>query len=305
MCYRIITYVLLCGYTPFRADDEKEVIRQTTEAMVNFHDRYWKNVSDEGTPGINRGLWEHSCLIFVPYTTAKNFIRALLHPNPARRLTAEQALSHTWLTSFAAPTEHDLCGLRENFDPRARWRNAIGAARAMSRFAKSNGANNHKKDELVLSSDDEDDDRSRSASPSEATDTKRQQQYLTPPSPDDRAVRGGLAGLVAKGTPKRTTSPSSSSPMSFSDALNKAKAAAETEKAREGDAPPRAQTTPASQPPRKAEEDEDEEEEEEEEVELRIPGSFDFGNRGGAAAGETPFDAVAMLGNLWQRMQLR
>ena len=299
--YRIITYVLLCGYTPFRADDQKEVIRQTTEAMVNFHDRYWKNVSDEGTPEIDRGLWESSYLIFVPYTTAKNFIRALLHPNPARRLTAEEALSHTWLTSFAAPTDHDLSGLRENFDPRARWRNAIGAARAMSRFAKNNGANNHKKDELALSSDDEGDNRSGSASPSDP-DAKRQRQHLTPPSPDDRALRGGLAGLVAKGTPKRTPPP-----MSFSDALNKAKAAAaaETEKAREGnDAPPRGQTTPASQP-RKTEADE-EEEEEEEEVELRIPGSFDFGDRGrGVAAGETPFDAVDMLGNLWRRMQLR
>ena len=145
--------VLLCGYTPFRADGMKEVIRQTTEARVDFHDRYWKNVSDEGTPGIIRVLTFY--LTFAPYITAKSFIRALLHPNPARRLTAEQALSHTWLTSFEAPTEHDLCGLRENFDPRARWRNAIGAARAMSRFVRGNGANNNntKDQQLALSLD--------------------------------------------------------------------------------------------------------------------------------------------------------
>jgi len=43
--------MLLCGYMPFRADDMKEVIWQTTEARVDFHDRYWKNVSDEGMPG--------------------------------------------------------------------------------------------------------------------------------------------------------------------------------------------------------------------------------------------------------------
>jgi len=60
-------------------------------------------------------------------------------------------------------------------------------------------------------------------------------------------LRVGLAELVAKGTPKMTTSPSSSSPMSFSGASNKAKAATETEKAREVDAL-RAQTTAASQP---------------------------------------------------------
>jgi len=223
-------------------------------------------------------------------------------------------LSHTWLTSFAALTEHDLCGLHENFDPRARWRNAIGAARAMSRFAKGNGANNNnKKDQLVLSSDDEDDIKSRSGSPSSRAtpepDSKRQQQYLSPPSPDDRALRGGLVGLAAKGTPKTTSSPSSSSPMSFSDALNKAKAkaAAETEEAREGDAP-RAQTTTAASQPRNMEEEEEDEEEEE----LRIPGSFDFGDQGGGAGRETPgagtvdpFDAVSMLANLWRRMQVR
>jgi len=313
-CCRIITYVLLCGYTPFRADDMKEAIRQTTEARVDFHDRYWKNVSDEGMPGNSRGLWECAYLTCAPSITAKNFIRALLHPNPTRRLTAEQALSHTWLTSFPVPTEHDLCGLRENFDPRACWRNAIRAAWAMSHFAKGNGANNNnKKDQLVLSSDDEDDIASRSRLPSSRAtlepDSKRQQQYLSPPSPDDRALRGGLVGLAAKGTPKTTSSASSSSPMSFSDALNKAKAkaAAETEEAREGDAPRAQTTTAASQPHNMEEEDEDEEEEE-----LHIPGSFDFGDQGGGAGRETPgagtvdpFDAIGMLVNLWRQMQVR
>ena len=255
--------------------------------------------------------WDY--LTFAPYIiTAKNFIRALLHPDPARRLTAEQALSHTWLTSLAAPTEHDLCGLRENFDPRARWRNAIGAARVLSRLAKSNGANNNKKDHLALSSDEEGDSRSRSGSPSSGAtpepDSKRQQQHVSPPSPDDRTLRGGLAGLVAKGVPKTTSSPSSSSPMSFSDVLSKAKAAADAQKAQEGEDAPRAQTTTTAYQPRKTEEDE----EDVEDVELRIPGSFDFGGYGGGAARETPgagivdpFDAVAALGNLWRRMQLR
>ena len=86
---------------------------------------------------------------FRAYITAKNVIRAAPHPDPARRLTAEKALSHTWLTSIA-----------ENFDQRARWRNAIKAARALC-FAKSSGVNNNKKYQLALSSDDEYDDGSR------------------------------------------------------------------------------------------------------------------------------------------------
>jgi hypothetical protein len=39
--------------------------------------------------------------------------------------------------SFAAPTGHDLCGLHENFDPRARKRNAIGGGQTLLSFAKA------------------------------------------------------------------------------------------------------------------------------------------------------------------------
>jgi hypothetical protein len=99
--------------------------------------------------------------------------------------------------------------------------------------------------------------------------------------------------------------------MSFSDALNKAKAPAKTEQAWEGDAASRAQATTITSRPRNTQEDE--EGEEKEEVELRIPGSFDFGFADpDGAARETPgagtvnpFDAVSVLGNLWRRMQVR
>ena len=39
-----------------------------------------------------------------------------------------------WLTSHTPSNEHDLTGLREHFDPRARWRAAIAGARALHRF---------------------------------------------------------------------------------------------------------------------------------------------------------------------------
>ena len=45
---RIITYVLLCGYSPFRSDDVKQLIKETTEAKIEFHERYWKNISQTG-----------------------------------------------------------------------------------------------------------------------------------------------------------------------------------------------------------------------------------------------------------------
>ncbi|THU79251.1 Pkinase-domain-containing protein [Dendrothele bispora CBS 962.96] len=109
----IITYVLLCGYSPFRSEDVKTLIKETTEAKIEFHERYWKNVGSE----------------------AKDFIKSLLNPDPAKRPTAAQALNHTWLTTHTPSTEHDLStGLREHFDPRARWRSAITGARALHRL---------------------------------------------------------------------------------------------------------------------------------------------------------------------------
>ena len=89
----------------------------------------------------------------------KGFIRTLLIPDLSRRRTAEQVVAHSWLTSFAAPTEPDLSGAGEAFDSpsRVRWRDGISSARVLSRFGNDKGANDHK-DKSVVSSDDEEDD---------------------------------------------------------------------------------------------------------------------------------------------------
>jgi calcium/calmodulin-dependent protein kinase I len=42
---RRVTYVLLCGYSPCRSDDMKELVRQTTKDKIDW---YWNNVSGEG-----------------------------------------------------------------------------------------------------------------------------------------------------------------------------------------------------------------------------------------------------------------
>ncbi|KAG1898682.1 kinase-like domain-containing protein [Suillus fuscotomentosus] len=111
----VIAYVLLCGYSPFRGDDTNEMIRETTEAKIEFHERYWSKVSDE----------------------AKTFIKLLLNPHPSQRPTAQQALNNHWLTTHKASTEHDvISGLRENFDARKRWRTAIMSARIINRFSR-------------------------------------------------------------------------------------------------------------------------------------------------------------------------
>ncbi|KAJ6629385.1 kinase-like domain-containing protein [Mycena sp. CBHHK59/15] len=112
-CTGIITYVLLCGYSPFRAEDARTLMKETMEGKIEFHTKYWKNVSDE----------------------AKAFIKRLLNLDPAERPTAAAALEDPWLTTHEPSTEYDLgAGLRENFDPRARWKAAIAGARALGRL---------------------------------------------------------------------------------------------------------------------------------------------------------------------------
>ena len=44
----VITYVLLCGYPPFRSENNQELVRETIRAKIVFHDKYWENVSEEG-----------------------------------------------------------------------------------------------------------------------------------------------------------------------------------------------------------------------------------------------------------------
>ncbi|KIJ63996.1 hypothetical protein HYDPIDRAFT_91350 [Hydnomerulius pinastri MD-312] len=115
----IITYVLLCGYSPFRSEDTKEIVRETTEAKIEFHERYWSKVSDE----------------------AKIFIKLMLNPEPVQRPTAQQAYDNHWLTTHEPSTEHDVgAGLRENFNARKRWRSAIASARALHRFGRRSSA---------------------------------------------------------------------------------------------------------------------------------------------------------------------
>lgn len=108
--------------------------------------------------------------------------------------------------------------------------------------------------------------------------------------------------------------------MSFSEAINKAKAAEtavggeKTPNSRASPSPPKTQspvpvasqggngTIAASASESASAEDEDEDEYED--MALRIPGSFDIEDYddGGVAMGT---DTVSVLGDLWRRMQLR
>ena len=76
----VITYTLLCGYSPFRSENVADLIEECKSGRIVFHGRYWKDVSAE----------------------AKDFINNLLQPDPSKRLTSEEALQDVWLTGKTA-----------------------------------------------------------------------------------------------------------------------------------------------------------------------------------------------------------
>jgi calcium/calmodulin-dependent protein kinase I len=63
----VITYTLLCGYSPFRSENLADLIEECKNGRVIFHERYWKEVSKD----------------------AKEFITLLLQPDPAKRPSSE------------------------------------------------------------------------------------------------------------------------------------------------------------------------------------------------------------------------
>jgi len=112
----VITFFLLCGYTPFDRESTKEEMQAILNADYKFEQEYWEGVSD----------------------TAKDFIARLLTIDPDRRLNAHQALTHPWLTEPLAspvgeqPNRDLLNNVRYNFNARKTFKKAVDAVKVIN-----------------------------------------------------------------------------------------------------------------------------------------------------------------------------
>ncbi|PHH50589.1 Calcium/calmodulin-dependent protein kinase [Ceratocystis fimbriata CBS 114723] len=107
----VITYTLLCGYSPFRSENLQDLIDECTNGQVVFHERYWKDVSDD----------------------AKEFIMCLLRPDPSDRWTSERALNHPWLSGESA-TDHNLLPEIKAYMAKAKLRRGIELVKLTNRI---------------------------------------------------------------------------------------------------------------------------------------------------------------------------
>lgn len=71
----VILYIMLCGFPPFGGNNDREILQKVSVGRVSFPSPEWDSISFE----------------------AKDLIQKMLNLNIAQRITAREALSHTWM----------------------------------------------------------------------------------------------------------------------------------------------------------------------------------------------------------------
>ncbi|CAM8912297.1 unnamed protein product [Rhodiola kirilowii] len=79
----VITYILLCGRRPFWDKTEDGIFKEVLRNKPDFRRKPWANISN----------------------SAKDFVKKLLVKDPRARLTAAQALSHSWVREGGSASE--------------------------------------------------------------------------------------------------------------------------------------------------------------------------------------------------------
>ncbi|KAF8580089.1 Pkinase-domain-containing protein [Ramaria rubella] len=121
----VITYFLLCGYTPFDRDTQQEEMQAILARDFKFEPHeYWANVSP----------------------AARDFVNECLTVDPDRRPTAAEALQHKWLASeqphFVPDPESPTGGptdllpnIQKVFNAKKTFRKAVLSMVAMKRLS--------------------------------------------------------------------------------------------------------------------------------------------------------------------------
>ncbi|KAK2197642.1 bifunctional EF-hand domain/Protein kinase domain/Protein kinase-like domain superfamily/EF-Hand 1 [Babesia duncani] len=85
----VILYILLCGFPPFNGQNETEIIKRVQTGKYSFDMPQWRKVSE----------------------SAKDLIGRMLTYNPAKRITAAEALEHHWIVYMTRQSSVDLPSL--------------------------------------------------------------------------------------------------------------------------------------------------------------------------------------------------
>ena len=122
----MITYFLLCGYTPFDRDSNLEEMQAILVADYSFAPiEYWRGVSQ----------------------MARDFINRCLTIDPRKRMTSHQALQHPWIRPLDPSSPEKPQGegadllpvVKKNFNARRTLHKAIDTVRAINKLREGGG----------------------------------------------------------------------------------------------------------------------------------------------------------------------
>ncbi|XP_061589997.1 calcium/calmodulin-dependent protein kinase type II subunit beta isoform X2 [Cololabis saira] len=115
LCVGVILYILLVGYPPFWDEDQHKLYQQIKAGAYDFPSPEWDTVTPE----------------------AKNLINQMLTINPAKRITAPEALKHPWVCqrSTVASMMHrqETVECLKKFNARRKLKGAILTTMLVSR----------------------------------------------------------------------------------------------------------------------------------------------------------------------------
>lgn len=109
----VILYILLSGIHPFQLDDEEEMLCNIENAQWGWVGEAWKGISVE----------------------AKDLVSNLLHADPRKRLTADQALQHPWFN--ICPDQELATDELRRFQLRKKFKGAVHAIAAINRMKRT------------------------------------------------------------------------------------------------------------------------------------------------------------------------
>ncbi|OKL60589.1 Calcium/calmodulin-dependent protein kinase type I [Talaromyces atroroseus] len=116
----VITYFLLCGYTPFDRDSNLEEMQAILVADYAFVPiEHWRGISQN----------------------ARQFINRCLTIDPKARITAHEALQHPWITNDLSSKQGEdlLPTVKKNFNARRTLHKAIDTVRAINKLREGGG----------------------------------------------------------------------------------------------------------------------------------------------------------------------
>lgn len=85
----VILYILLSGVPPFWGETEKQIFKAILEGKLDLQGDPWPNISSD----------------------AKDCVRRMLEPNPAKRATADEILQHPWMRENGIASDRPLANV--------------------------------------------------------------------------------------------------------------------------------------------------------------------------------------------------